>query len=136
MKYTSLTESGIRLSVEPVDRGTQFAADDLFMFDFAYRIEMQNLRQESVRLLRRKWTIYDALAPVHRVSGEGVVGETPLLEPAERYTYSSGCSLVSGIGSMVGYYVFVSLGIDGKPLGAPFQVEIPRFQLLAAPLWN
>lgn len=122
--------------METIDRGTQIASDDLFMFDFGYRIEMENLSGEAVRLLSRSWTIYDALAPVHRVSGEGVVGENPILEPSDRYAYSSGCLLLSGIGSMAGHYVFVCLGADGRPTGTPFQVEIPRFQLLAAPLWN
>lgn len=136
MKYTSIAASGIRLSVETFDRGIRETESEGAVYDFGYRIEMENLRDEPVRLLRRHWTIFDGLAPRHQVSGEGVVGETPVLKPFELYHYTSGCSLVSGIGSMEGYYVFVRVDEGGQPTGTPFPVDIPRFQLFSAVLWN
>ncbi|MBI1316592.1 ApaG domain [bacterium] len=136
MKYTSVATSGIRLSVETFDRGIRQSDSEGMACDFGYRIEMENLRDEPVRLVRRHWTIFDSLAPRHRVSGEGVVGEKPILRPFERYSYTSGCRLVSGIGSMEGHYVFVCVEEDGRPTGAPFSADIPRFQLFSAVLWN
>jgi ApaG protein len=54
-----------------------------------------------------------------------VVGETPVLEPGQKFEYNSGCNLLSEIGTMKGYYTFTRL-MDNKE----FNVDIPKFDLL------
>jgi ApaG protein len=65
------------------------------------------------------------------VSGEGVVGQQPILQPGEVYSYMSGCELSSEIGFMKGYYSFKQ---NGK--NSTFQVFIPQFELYFPPRLN
>ena len=92
---------------------------------FIYYITIQNKSDYSVQLLRRHWDIADSNGDKRVVEGDGVVGETPVLEPGQKFEYNSGCNLQSEIGYMKGYYTFVKL-LDEKE----FTVEIPRFDLV------
>ncbi|RZK16118.1 MAG: Co2+/Mg2+ efflux protein ApaG, partial [Hymenobacter sp.] len=62
-------------------------------FVFAYRIDIRNNSEHTVKLLRRHWFISDANGTVREVEGEGVVGRQPVLEPGESHQYMSGCNL-------------------------------------------
>ena len=93
-------------------------------FFFSYRITIANRSADTVRLQRRHWVIRDSLAHVREVEGPGVVGETPVLEPGEEYTYSSACDLRSGFGRMEGTYLMERLK-DGQL----FRVAIPDLHL-------
>ena len=75
-------------------------------FFFNYRIDIENQNAFPIQLLHRDWFIFDSLNPPTHVSGEGVIGQQPLLEPGELFNYTSGCELRSEIGSMQGFYTF------------------------------
>ena len=60
-----------------------------------------------------------------QISGEGVVGELPILSKNEAYDYISGCELRSDIGLMKGFYTFRNL-----QTGDNFRVVIPPFSLV------
>jgi len=92
---------------------------------FAYRVEIRNDSEVTVKLLRRHWYISDANRSVREVEGEGVVGRQPVLEPGDTHQYVSGCNLKSGVGKMRGTYLMERLGT-----GAHFEVEIPEFTLM------
>ncbi|WP_324676566.1 Co2+/Mg2+ efflux protein ApaG [Hymenobacter sp. GOD-10R] len=92
---------------------------------FAYKIDIQNNSEYTVKLLRRHWYIYDANGVVREVEGEGVVGQQPSLEPGDSHQYVSGCNLKSGLGKMRGTYQMERL-VDGRT----FMVEIPEFTLV------
>lgn len=94
-------------------------------FVFAYKINIQNNSEFTVKLLRRYWQIFDTNGTVREVEGEGVVGQQPVLEPGESHQYVSGCNLKTGIGKMVGNYTMERL-VDGRE----FKVEIPEFVLI------
>lgn len=123
MTITAITE-GIKITVvsqfRPELSGLQV---DVFYFD--YKISIENFNSFPVQLLRRDWFIYDSLNAPKYVSGEGVVGQQPVLEAGETYSYSSGCDLKSEIGFMRGHYTFVN-----KRTGIEFPVLIPRFDLI------
>ncbi len=57
------------------------------------------------------------------MQGDGVIGEQPVLEPGDRFEYTSGCPLPTPFGSMEGSYQMVTAG------GAQFDAEIARFEL-------
>jgi ApaG protein len=120
----TLITSGIQISVQ-----TQFRADlseiESSSYFFNYRIDMENKNSFPVQLIARDWYIFDTLNEARVVSGPGVIGEQPILKPGERYTYTSGCDLVSEIGQMKGFYTFKSLHDDEH-----FQVFVPDFQLI------
>jgi ApaG protein len=92
---------------------------------FAYKINIENNSEFTVKLLRRHWFIHDSNGIVREVEGEGVVGQQPVLEPGESHEYVSGCNLKTGIGKMRGTYLMERL-VDGKQ----FQVIIPEFVLI------
>jgi len=92
-------------------------------FVFAYTITINNRGDDAVRLLSRHWRITDANNRVQEVRGEGVVGEQPLIEPGDSYTYTSGSMLETPVGTMEGSYQMIS--VDGQRFDAP----IPVFSL-------
>lgn len=92
---------------------------------FVYFITIENKSDFSVQLLRRHWDIFDSVGDRRTVDGDGVVGETPVLEPGQTFKYNSGCNITSDMGYMKGFYTFVKL-MDGKE----FNVNIPVFDLI------
>ena len=92
---------------------------------WVYHIRIENGRDDAVQLKSRHWRITDSNGMVNIVDGEGVVGETPLLEPGQSHDYVSGCELATNHGAMEGFYTFYDAG------GAPFEVAIPFFPLAA-----
>ena len=92
---------------------------------YIYFITIQNKSEFTVQLLKRHWDIFDSIGEKRVVEGDGVVGETPVLEPGQKFEYNSGCNLLSEIGTMKGFYTFIRL-MDNKE----FIVDIPKFDLL------
>ncbi len=92
---------------------------------FVYFITIKNNSNLTVQLIKRHWDIFDMGGEKRAIDGEGVVGETPILEPGQQFEYNSGCNLVSEIGYMKGFYTFIKL-LDNKE----FDVEIPKFDLI------
>jgi ApaG protein len=92
---------------------------------FIYYITIENKSDHTVQLLRRHWDIFDSNGEKRTVDGEGVVGETPVLEPGNKFEYNSGCNLTSEIGSMKGFYTLIQLADNRE-----FIVDIPRFNLV------
>lgn len=90
---------------------------------WAYTIELENLGTATVQLLRRHWHITDAQGLVTEVEGEGVVGEQPVLRPGDAFRYTSGTSLPTASGIMLGEYT-----MRGEA-GESFAITIPAFSL-------
>jgi ApaG protein len=90
---------------------------------FAYQIEIENRGSRTVKLLSRHWWITDAFQSVREVEGEGVVGQQPIIEPGQVFSYSSWCVIPTPTGWMRGTYSMVSSG------GESLEVSIPAFSL-------
>lgn len=73
-------------------------------FVFSYRITITNLNSQPVQLLSRRWLIVDGDQKSQEIEGEGVVGEQPIIEPEQSYSYTSGAVLPTSVGSMQGHY--------------------------------
>lgn len=96
---------------------------DEHRYVWSYRVTISNHGQRAVQLISRAWDIVDA-AGVHRtVTGPGVVGQQPIIEPGEAFEYSSGCPLSTPSGIMSGTYHMV----DDR--GGTLEVAIPAFSL-------
>ena len=91
---------------------------------WAYHIRIENAGANPVQLLSRNWRIEDNAGGRHRVQGEGVVGEQPVIAPGASYDYVSGCPLEAPSGSMRGSYRMVAEE-------AEFDVTIPPFALVS-----
>lgn len=109
----------------------QSSSPEFSNYVFAYEITIINKGQYAVQLLAREWKIKEAMGIVKLIKGMGVVGEQPVLQPNQKYTYISGCNFQSEIGIMQGQYDFVRL-FDEQP----FKVKIPKFNLVFPPNLN
>jgi ApaG protein len=93
---------------------------------FAYTITISNSGDVSAQLISRHWVITDANGKVQEVNGDGVVGEQPLLNPGEKFRYSSGAVLETPVGAMQGLYrMEADGGIGFDALIAPFTLAVP-----------
>lgn len=119
--YQAVTRS-IRVSVQPRYMSAQSDPDENRYF-WAYTIAIANEGEEPVRLRSRYWKITDAQGRIEEVRGPGVVGETPLINPGETFSYTSGCPLTTPSGIMVGQYFMTAAG------GERFAIDIPAFSL-------
>ena len=97
--------------------------DDRYVF--SYHISIKNEGDEAATLRSRHWFIADGNNDVQEVTGDGVVGAQPTIEPGETYHYSSGSVLATEVGSMRGFYVMET--DDGQL----FHATIPVFTLAA-----
>lgn len=114
----------IEISVESRYYPEQSSPKDNLYF-FIYFITIENKGTQTVQLIKRHWEIFDSNNDIRTVDGVGVVGETPILEPGEKFEYNSGCNLVSEIGYMKGHYTMKRLSDD-----AEINVTIPQFNLI------
>lgn len=110
-----------------IDVSTNFVDDQsdpgVDRYVFAYTVTIANCGAVPAKLLSRHWVITDGNGKVQEVSGDGVVGEQPHLNPGEQFRYSSGAVLETPVGSMEGKYRMVA--DDGRDFDAP----IPAFTL-------
>jgi ApaG protein len=90
---------------------------------FAYTITIENVGTVAAQLISRHWIITDAEGEVQEVRGLGVVGRQPLLQPGEKFVYTSGCQLDTPVGTMRGSYQLTA--VDGRQ----FEADIPEFTL-------
>ena len=125
MKMVQKITKGIKVSVKTVSQGTIFK-DYQMRFAFGYQVTIENKSKDTVQLLSRYWNVLDALNSTEIVSGEGVIGKQPILQPEESYIYVSGCLLHSPFGAMFGHYNMINLSTNED-----FQVHIPSFKLSA-----
>lgn len=116
---------GVKVSVETTYQPEYSnPANEHFMF--AYKIQIENLGNYSVQLLRRHWIIFDSNGTKREVEGEGVIGLQPIIEPGKHYEYVSGCNLKTDMGTMQGAYQMKRL-VDEEI----FDAKIPQFSLIA-----
>ncbi len=122
----SKISGGVKVSVETFYQ-SEYSNPVNSEFMFAYKITIENSNEFPVKLLRRRWTIYDSNGTIKEVEGEGVVGVQPVIPPASSYQYISGCNLRTEMGKMQGTYLLENLNNKKH-----FHVLIPAF-LLEAP---
>jgi ApaG protein len=93
---------------------------------FAYTITIANQGTRAAKLMTRHWLITDANGKVQEVTGDGVVGEQPHLNPGESFRYSSGAVIATPVGAMQGsYQMTTDEGDSFKAPIAPFTLAVP-----------
>ena len=119
--YTKTTNK-INITVNPYFLEDQSEPDDQH-YVWAYQVTINNLSKESVQLKNRYWKIIDSNGTKQEVKGEGVVGEQPILNPGEKFEYTSGTPLSTPSGFMEGHYEMETIK------GMKFEATIPHFSL-------
>ncbi|MDH3305093.1 MAG: Co2+/Mg2+ efflux protein ApaG [Gammaproteobacteria bacterium] len=113
----------IQVATSYIDEQSEPDAD---RYVFAYTITISNNGDVAAKLLSRHWIITDANGKVQEVSGDGVVGEQPHLNPGERFRYSSGAVLETPVGAMQGLYrMETDSGASFDAPIAPFTLAVP-----------
>ena len=115
---------GIRVRVDPQFDPGRSKTEASHWF-FLYTVTIENLADETVRLLTRHWIITDGNGEVEEVRGPGVIGEQPVLKPGESFQYTSGCPLTTDVGKMEGTYQMITTA------GETFDINIAPFTLCA-----
>ena len=105
----------------------QQSEPDKSRYVFFYTITIHNDSDIACQLLSRHWVIQDSNLKIEEVYGEGVIGEQPLIQPGEKYQYTSGAVLETEIGTMEGRYFMVSRSLDEA--ANEFEISIPKFTL-------
>lgn len=114
---------GIQVVTNYIDEQSEPALD---RYVFAYTITIANNGQVPARLISRHWIITDANGKVQEVTGDGVVGEQPHLNPGEEFRYSSGAVLETPVGAMQGLYrMEADNGVNFDAPIAPFTLAVP-----------
>jgi ApaG protein len=113
----------IHVATDYIDDQSEPDAD---RYVFAYTITISNNGAVPATLMSRHWIITDANGKVQEVSGEGVVGEQPYLQPGERFRYSSGAILETPVGAMHGLYrMETDTGSSFDAPIEPFTLAVP-----------
>lgn len=92
-------------------------------FVFSYTITIRNTGEVAAQLISRSWNVNDANGLTEKVKGLGVVGHQPLLQPGEKFEYTSGTRLRTPTGTMHGSFFCVAE--DGEK----FDTDVPMFVL-------
>jgi ApaG protein len=113
----------IQVAADYVDEQSEPDSD---RYVFSYTITISNEGRVAATLMSRHWVITDANGKVQEVSGDGVVGEQPHLDPGEEFRYSSGAVLETPVGAMQGLYRMQADNGDNfdAPI-APFTLAVP-----------
>lgn len=121
MLYRAITHN-IEVTVEPFYLADRSEPEESH-YVWAYRVTIANHGDGLVQLLSRYWQITDGTGKVEEVTGPGVVGEQPELNPGDSFQYTSGCPLPTPSGIMVGRYTMRDAS------GRTFDIDIPAFSL-------
>ena len=113
-------EISIEVTTDYIDDQSE---PDVDRYVFAYTITIANSGNIPAKLLSRHWIITDANGKIQEVTGDGVVGEQPKLNPGEKFSYSSGAVLETPVGAMQGSYRMEAEN------GTSFDAPIPAFTL-------
>lgn len=92
---------------------------------FVYFITIVNGSTEQVRITGRKWVVREHSGEITVVEGEGIVGQTPVLEPGEDFSYNS--YHITAEESSVSGSFFGTTADDSKVLAVipAFKLELP-----------
>ena len=90
---------------------------------FSYTITIHNHGSRSIQLISRHWVIENSAGEKFEVKGDGVVGEQPVINSGESFTYTSGTEIDTPTGLMSGTYKMRSKE------GHLFDSIIPKFKL-------
>ncbi len=91
---------------------------------YSYTITIKNEGELAAQLISRHWIITSGeTLKTQEVSGDGVIGQQPNIQPGEHFTYTSGTVMDSPVGIMQGSYRMLDAN------GEFFDVVIEPFTL-------
>lgn len=129
MMFSKMT-SNIKVSVIPeYDSKNSYPSENRYVFK--YNITIENDGSFPIKVLKRKWLIFDVGFGYTEIIGDGVIGLTPEIGTNENFAYFSNVMLRSGVGNMSGKYL-----VKNMKTQETFEIDIPKFNLLSEVLSN
>ncbi|ASE61409.1 Co2+/Mg2+ efflux protein ApaG [Chryseobacterium indologenes] len=129
MMFSKMT-SNIKVSVIPeYDSKNSYPSENRYVFK--YNITIENDGGFPIKVLKRKWLIFDVGFGYTEIIGDGVIGLTPEIGTSENFAYFSNVMLRSGVGNMSGKYL-----VKNMETQETFEIDIPKFNLLSEVLSN
>ncbi|MDB6064187.1 MAG: ApaG domain protein [Pedosphaera sp.] len=119
-----LEPSGLRVTVDKVEYVPHAETPADRPHCFAYFISIHNGTDQPVTIKGRKWVVTNKRGEITALEGEGVVGETPTIEPGEAFSYNSFHLLDTPTAVAEGSY----LGLDA--MGRRVLTRIPKFEMV------
>jgi ApaG protein len=116
------TTRGVRVEVVS-DYLPQQSDPNQGLWVFVYHVTITNTGSDTVQLRSRHWIITNSYGVEDHVRGLGVVGNQPVLDPGQSFSYTSGCPLDTPVGTMHGTYQMVLEG------GGEFDAVVAPFTL-------
>ncbi|MEO0411664.1 MAG: Co2+/Mg2+ efflux protein ApaG [Pseudomonadota bacterium] len=113
--------NGVTIHAQPIFMEDESDPED-HNYLWAYTIRIDNERSDVIELRTRHWRIIDSHGRCEEVTGDGVVGEQPVIRPGESFEYTSCCPLKTASGMMDGSYEFIVSGTRQR-------IPVPRFSL-------
>jgi len=95
---------------------------------FLYYITVYNNSDRTIQIFGRKWIVTESDGETLVVEGNGVIGETPTLEPGESFSYNS-YHVVAKSAEADGALYGISKNSAGELQAKRFLVAIPEFKL-------
>lgn len=114
---------GLHVTVDRVVFQPQVRAPEDRPYCFAYFITIHNDAAVTVTVRGRKWIVREDDGEVLALEGDGVVGQTPRLEPGESWSYNSFHLLRTRTAVAEGAY----LAVDDA--GRRVVTRIPKFRM-------
>jgi ApaG protein len=117
--------NGLSVRVDDVIYMPSLDAPDERPHPFVYFISIKNDSTEKVTIRGRKWVVREDDGEVVVVEGDGVVGQSPVIEPGEHFAYNS-YHVTRGDGTAEG--AFFGETDDGDWVFTPipeFRMEVP-----------
>jgi ApaG protein len=118
-----LEPPGLRVTVDDVEYRPEAQAPADRPHCFVYFISIHNDTDLVVTIKARKWVVTDDRGEVTAIEGEGVVGQSPVIAPGEKFSYNSYHLLNTDSAEAEGSY----LGVDAS--GRRVLTRIPKFRM-------
>jgi ApaG protein len=118
-----LEPAGLKVTVDRVVYQPNVATPPDRPHCFVYFISIHNKTNTPITIHGRKWVVTNSRGEITAVEGDGVVGEHPIIEPGETFSYNSFHLLDTNTAVAEGSY----LGVDAN--GQRVLTRIPRFEM-------
>ena len=121
-----LEPPGLRVTVDRVVHLPDAETPANLPHCFAYFITIHNKSEVPVTIKGRIWVVTNANGEVTAVEGDGVVGQTPTIQPGDSFSYNSFHLFDTPKAIAEGSYI----GLD--ELGRRVITRIPKFEMKVA----
>lgn len=120
---TVLYDKDVRVTVNSTYQGRAVSAHDSYMV-WSYDVVIENHTESPIQVISRYWQLIDANGILKEVTGQGVVGMQPIINPGQSYGYTSFANIRTSCGMVLGKYYVRNIETHEE-----FVVEIPAFSL-------